>query len=85
VLNAHTDCAIVQCSHLSSTGNMNNLFLLDSSLLRRRLRRRHRTECVNEIYLKREELGEFHHIWEDLKIDNKRFYSYILVLMNKET
>jgi hypothetical protein len=62
---------------------MNNLFLLDNSLLRRRLRRRHRTEWVNEIYLKGEELREFHHIWGDLKIDNKRFYSYIR--MNNET
>lgn len=61
---------------------MNNLFLLENSLLRRR-RRRRRTEWVNEIYLKREELGEFHHIWEDLKSDNKRFYSYLR--MTKET
>lgn len=65
---------------------MNNLYLLDSSFLIRRLRqrRRHRrTEWVREIYLKRDEFGEFHHIITDIYNDNNLFYGYLR--MKKET
>lgn len=65
---------------------MNNFYLQDNSLLiRRRLRRRHyrRTEWVREIYLKRNEFGEFHHIMEDLYNDHILFHGYLR--MKKET
>ena len=58
---------------------MNNLYLLDNHLLNRRLRRRRRyrrTEWVREIFLKRDEFGEFHHIMEDLYNDPRLFYGY---------
>lgn len=60
---------------------MNNLsiYVLDNSLLMRRLQRRHsrhhRTEWVREIYLKRDEFGEFHHGYLSM---NKETFVYIL-------
>lgn len=52
---------------------------MDNHLLNRRLRRRrryHRTEWVREIFLKRDEFGEFHHIMKDLYNDPRLFYGY---------
>ncbi|KAJ8867777.1 hypothetical protein PR048_031580 [Dryococelus australis] len=34
-------------------------------------------EWVNTIHVKREELGEFNHMWDDLSKDPKRFYGYL--------
>lgn len=65
---------------------MNNLYLFDNSLITRRLRwrrRYRRTAWVREIYLKRHDFGEFHHIMEDLYNDHILFHGY--VRMKKET
>ncbi|KAJ8871366.1 hypothetical protein PR048_027683 [Dryococelus australis] len=52
---------------------MNNLLLLENNLSRRRIwRHGQRKEWLNAIHVKREELGEFHHIK-----DPKRFYGYL--------
>lgn len=64
-----------------------NLYLQENSLRIRRhwQRRRHyrRTQWVREIYLRRDEFGEFHHIMQDLYNDPILFHGY--VRMNKET
>lgn len=55
-------------------------------MLIRRLRQRRRTRrtvWVREIFLKRDDLGEFHHIMTDLKNDINLFHGYLR--MNKET
>lgn len=67
---------------------MNGLFYLvesSSLLMRRRRRRSRRTEWVNQIFLKREEHGEFHHLMDDLKKDPEKFFDYFRLSLNTFT
>ncbi|KAJ8882487.1 hypothetical protein PR048_014298 [Dryococelus australis] len=85
VLNARTDCGFVrqyraELEAVSQARNINNLLLIDINMLRDRiLRNRQRKEWVGAMHVKREELGEFHHMWDDLRKDSKRFYGYLLM------
>ncbi|KAJ8894271.1 hypothetical protein PR048_006884 [Dryococelus australis] len=51
------------------------LYLLENNTLRRQRRSRRRCEWVNQIYLKLEELGEFFHLFNDLKNNPARFFN----------
>lgn len=64
---------------------MNNIYLMDDALLLRRLRRRRlqRKQPIRQLFVKREQCGEFHHIMEDLNDDPIMFRGYFR--MQKET
>ncbi|CAG5044663.1 unnamed protein product [Parnassius apollo] len=46
------------------------------NLIRRRHRRRHRRVWVNEIFMYRKQLGEYHHLFEELKLQPMKFFEY---------
>ncbi|KAJ8939901.1 hypothetical protein NQ318_023242 [Aromia moschata] len=59
---------------------MDDYLLENSYLVRRRLKRK---KCwVNAILAKRNEFGEFHHLWDDLKKDEKKFFDYYRMNQN---
>nr|CAI5820718.1 unnamed protein product [Callosobruchus analis] len=51
-------------------------FLENSYLVRRRLKLKRKKCWVNDILAKRKEFGEFHHLYADLKKDDKTFFDY---------
>lgn len=53
-----------------------DLSLLENTFLRRRIIRKTRKVWVNEIFKKRKKFGELQHIWEDLKNNEEKFFSY---------
>lgn len=46
------------------------MYLLENSY-RNLIRRRHRRVWVNEIFMYRKQLGEYHHLFEELKLQQK--------------
>lgn len=60
-----------------------DLYLLENTFLKRRIIRKRRRVWVNEIFRKRKEFGEFQHIWQDLRNNEEKFFSYFR--MKEET
>lgn len=46
------------------------------NFVRRSRRRRRRREWVNEILIHRKQLGEFHHLFEELRLQPIKFFEY---------
>ena len=62
---------------------MDHFLLENSYLVRRRLQLKRKKCWVNDILAKRKEFGEFNHLYDDLKKDEKKFFDYYR--MNQDT
>ena len=60
------------------------ILLTDNTFLRNRFRsKKHRRIGVHEMNKKRNEFGEFHHIYNELRRDSERFFNFLR--MSRET
>jgi len=63
---------------MAISSKVRRILLLENSFLRNHLRRNKRKRIgVHEMNKKRNKFGEFHHIYNDLRIDNDRFFNFL--------
>lgn len=61
----------------SSSSSDEDFFVFSAVLSAEEEEKKSKKSCwIHEINRKREELGEFHHLFDDLKRDKKKFFKY---------